>query len=62
MLIEAGSVIGGDWLTAVSAMVFALFLTFPPEQVRNKVRASYGLLFAVFLLGFLALSYQDAIT
>jgi hypothetical protein len=52
VLVEIGSVLEGDWGTALVAMIFALFLTVSPVTLKEKLKLRYGLAFAVVLAVF----------
>ena len=60
-LIPAAAFLEGEYVTCISGIVFGLFLTFHQDNIKNKLNASYFLVFVFILLIFLVSSYLDAV-
>jgi hypothetical protein len=58
VLMEIGSALQGDWGTAISAMIFVLFLTINPDAIKDKLKLNYGLAFTFMLFAFVISSNQ----
>ena len=61
VFVEIGSVGQGDWGTAISAMIFALFLTIAPATIKDKLKLNYGLAFVFVLIVFIVITSQTMI-
>jgi hypothetical protein len=53
VLYEIGSALQEDWGSAIVAMLFALFLTVPPDAIKDKLKVRYGLALIVALVLFI---------
>jgi hypothetical protein len=59
-LIQAGAFLKGEFLTGITGLVLALFLTFHRRSVSEKLGIKYGYVLLGFIVLFLVGSHVDS--
>lgn len=58
-LIQAGAFLEQEWITWVTGLILAMFLTVEPSAVKERTKMSYGFVLTVLVVLFLAGSIID---